>query len=466
MKIGISTKLTIWYSVVFFAALALYAFLIYFFISRQYYGQQQSLLKETAEEVLQFVREEEASLNMSQLEQEMDVQNLNRYGLFFEIYDQDKKVLYKTTNFPNFISPPEVLTESDQQIIAKDIYNSTFQLFISPIRHLSANTNGSPYYVLVGQSTLYVTAVLSRIRELLIVFGLGMLAVAAIGGWYMARRVLKPVATITNTARKLTAFHLDKRLPESGNNDELSHLVRTFNEMLDRIQAGVMRISQFSSDASHELRTPLTVMHGEIEIALRKERPPEEYKRVLQSLFEEVQRMEKIVSDLLFCARADSGHTNIENVPINLSEMLHENLIKMQPQAEAKQINMTFQAIEEPIQYQMDPGLFSQLIFNIIDNAIKYTDQGGKISARIKKGQESIRIEIEDTGTGIPKDELSKVFDRFYRIDKSRTDSGQSSGLGLSICKWIIEAYKGDIKLESEEGKGTIAIITLPLSEN
>ncbi|MCK5469399.1 MAG: GHKL domain-containing protein, partial [Cyclobacteriaceae bacterium] len=238
--------------------------------------------------------------------------------------------------------------------------------------------------------------------------------------------------------------------------------VHTFNEMIDRIQSGILRIQQFSSDASHELRTPLTILRGEIEIALRKKRSGDEYKSVLVSLLEEVQRMEKIVDDLLFFTRADSGHIPLENIRGNLVEMIEENIRKMQSLAKEKTIDMSFHPGQSSIIYEIDPGKFSQLIANILDNAIKYTDYGGKIHLDIRQLDGQIRIEVEDNGAGIPEQEISKVFDRFYRVDRSRSSDSKSNGLGLSICKWIVEAYKGRILIKSEEGIGTTVIITLP----
>ncbi len=462
LKISISLKLTLWYSLVLFSTLMLYALLIYFFVSRQYYKQQNNLLNETAEEILQFVKEDGDRLNITHLAEEVAEQNLNRYGIFFEIYDESGAVQFRSTNFPVFNTEVEYLSTEKKQVLIKDNYNITFQLFISPIKYLSAHEKDSPYYVLVGQSTLYVTNVLSQIRELLVFFGIGMLMIAGLGGWYLARRALKPVSEITNTARTLSAYHLDKRLPEKGQEDELGQLVHTFNEMIDRIQSGVLRIQQFSSDASHELRTPLTILRGEMEIALRKERSGEEYQNVLRSLLEEVHRMEKIVDDLLFFTRADSGHIPLENKRGNLVEMIEENIGKMQSLAKKKTINMTFHPGQSNIMYEIDPGKFSQLIANILDNAIKYTANGGKISLDIRRLDDQIRIEVEDNGVGIPKQEISKVFDRFYRVDRSRSSDSKSNGLGLSICKWIVEAYHGTIRIKSEEGKGTSVIITLP----
>lgn len=462
MKISISLKLTLWYSIVLFSTLVLYAFLIYFFVSRQYYQQQNNLLNETAEEILQFLEEEGDVLNILYLEEEVAGQNLNRYGIFFEIYDEHGDVKSRSANFPFFNTGVEYLPNDKKQVLIKDNYGITFQLFISPIRHLSAHEKDSPYYVLVGQSTLYVTNVLAQIRQLLIFFGIGMLMIAGLGGWYLARRVLKPVAEITNTARTLSAYHLDKRLPEKGKEDELGLLVHTFNEMLDRIQSGVLRIQQFSSDASHELRTPLTILRGEIEVALRKKRSEDEYQSVLGSLLEEVQQMENIVDDLLFFTRADSGHIQLKNIRGNFAEMIEENIRKMQPLAKEKSIDIVFIPDQNHIMYEMDSGKFSQLITNILDNAIKFTDLGGKISLNIRRSEDQIRIEVEDNGPGIPEMEISKVFDRFYRVDKSRSSESTSNGLGLSICKWIVEAYHGTIRIGSEEGKGTKVIITLP----
>lgn len=463
MKISISFKLTLWYSLVFFATLVLYAVLLYYFISRQYYKQQNSLLKETAEEILQFVGEEGDSLNISNLKKGLADRNLNQYGIFFEIYDKTGKVQYRTVNFPDFKKKVEYFISGEEQKLLKDEYGIVFQIFISPIKNLSADEKDSPYYLVVGQSTLYVTNVLEKIREMLLYFGFGLLVVAGIGGWYLARRVLKPVSDITNTARDLTAYHLDKRLPEKGTDDELGLLIHTFNEMIDRIQNGVEKIQQFSSDASHELRTPLTIMRGEIEVALRKQRSGEAYQGVLKSLLEEVQRMEKIVEDLLFITRADSGHIPLENKEVDLVALTRDILKKMKPLAEEKNIKTSFRSEPEEIFYPMDTGKFGQLIGNILDNAIKYTKRGGEVDLEIKRIDSGIVIEVKDNGIGIPEKEISKVFDRFYRVDKSRSGADKSNGLGLSICKWIVEAYQGDIRIKSKEGVGTSVTVTLPV---
>ncbi len=463
MRISISLKLTLWYSLVLFSTLMLYAFLIYFFVSRQYYKKQNDLLNETAEEILQYVKKDGDKFDISYLAEEVAEQNLNQYGIFFEIYNDSGEVQFQSANFPSFDTKIESLTNVKKQVIIKDNYNITFQLFISPIKYLSAHKKESPYYVLVGQSTLYVTNTLTKIRELLILFGIGMLMIAGIGGWYLARRALKPVSEITNTARTLSAYHLDQRLPEKGQEDELGQLVHTFNEMIDRIQSGVLRIQQFSSDASHELRTPLTILRGEIEIALRKERSGMEYQNVLGSLLEEVLRMEKIVNDMLFFTRADSGHIPLQNIKSNLVELLEEIIRKMQPLAKEKAINITFHPGRSNIIYEIDSGKFGQLMSNVLDNALKYTNKGGSVKVDIKQFEKHISIEVTDNGIGIQEHEIPKVFDRFYRVDKSRTGDSNSNGLGLSICKWIVEAYQGKIKIESEEGKGTTLVITLPV---
>lgn len=462
MKVSISFKLTFWYSLVFFATLILYAFLLYFFISRQYYKQQNNLLKETAEEILQFVGKEGDTLSISNLKMGLEDRNLNQYGIFFEIYDERGEIQYRTTNFPAFKVRPEKVISKEEQRLLEDEYGIIFRIFVSPIKNISAGEKGLPYYLLVGQSTLYVTNVLRKIREMLWYFGIGLLVVAGIGGWYLARRVLKPVSDITNTARALTAYHLDKRLPEKGADDELGLLVHTFNEMIDRIQGGVEKIRQFSSDASHELRTPLTIMRGEIEVALRKQRSGKAYQDVLKSLLEEVQRMEKIVEDLLFFTRADSGHLRLENVETDLVSLTGDIVQKMKPLAEEKGIKIHYRADPEKVIRPMDPGKFGQLIGNIIDNAIKYTDPGGKVGIEIKHRDDQIIIQVIDNGIGIPEREISRVFDRFYRVDKSRTGAHKSYGLGLSICKWIVEAYHGEISIRSREGAGTTVVVILP----
>jgi len=284
-----------------------------------------------------------------------------------------------------------------------------------------------------------------------------------LSGWYLARRSLRPVADITKTAREISLYHLDKKLPVPEQDDELRQLVQTFNAMIERIHDGVIKIRHFTADASHELRTPLTVLRGEIEVTLRKPRENKEYIATLKSNLSEIYWMEKIVNDLLLLSRADAGDLTLQKQNSDFSKFAQECLNLYRHRAETKNTSLEFQISDDRIDCNMDADRMRQVLTNVLDNAIKYTPEGGRVRMDLKQEHGGILLSVADTGIGISQKDLPFVFDRFYRADLSRSHEQHSSGLGLSICKWIVEAHGGNIRIESEEGKGTTVRIVLPL---
>jgi heavy metal sensor kinase len=284
---------------------------------------------------------------------------------------------------------------------------------------------------------------------------------AGIGGWYLTKRALKPIIDITRTARDISLYHLNHRLPLPHTDDELSQLVKTLNNMFDRIEKGVQNIRQFTADASHELRTPITAMRGEIEVALRRSRSEEEYCEVLRSSLQELQWMEKMINDLLLLSRADAGELRIDKKDYHLSILITDCCQTLLFAAKKKNIDIQ-STLEEPLKASVDPYQIKRVLCNLLDNAIKYTPENGKISIRGERQPDSVRITISDTGQGIDEKDLPLIFNRFYRADKSRSNETYSSGLGLSICKLIVEAHDGKIEIRSRKGKGTTVILSLP----
>ena len=313
-----------------------------------------------------------------------------------------------------------------------------------------------------GQSIIYIDRILHKIRSLLLLLAPIILLFAGFGGWYLTRKALNPIADITQTARDISLYHLDRRLPQPHSDDELSELVHTLNDMIDRIEKGVKNIQQFTADASHELRTPITAMRGEIEVALRRLRSQEEYKETLKSSLQELQWMEKMVNDLLLLSRADAGELKLNPEPCDLSELIKDCYQSQTYAAQKKGIDFQLMLPEKTITAAVDSYRFRQVLCNLTDNALKYTPEGGRVTLRAQKTAHEIEIIIEDNGCGIPKDDLPLVFNRFYRADKSRGREEYSSGLGLSISKWIVEAHKGRIELHSREHEGTTVKVTLP----
>ncbi len=462
-KMNVSVRLTLWYSLMLLIALSAFGVLAYLFIARQQFDEQSHLLLETGEKISEFLETKNGELehvNVREINEEL---NLDEFGIFFEIFDETGKSFYRSLNSPQFSDQSAYLFEREEAYKIKDVFGFTFRVQSSPVRVMgSEKEDFTQYYILVGQSILYVTRILHRIRNLLLVLTPVLLIFAGFGGWYLARRALKPVSDITNAAREISMRHLNMRLPVSRQNDELGQLSKTFNEMIERIQTGVMKLQQFTADASHELRTPLTVMRGEIEVALRKPRENKDYRKVLRSSLQEIHRMEKIVNDLLFLSRADAGKIQFQNENVDLNRLIRETLPGIKKLAGTKRISLNFNTGNFTPICRIDPDKFRQVVTNVLDNAIKYTPENGRVDIRLFREQGSFVVTVTDNGIGIPEEEIPFVFDRFYRVDKARSHEQNSTGLGLSICKWIVEAYGGGIEIGGAVDRGTTVKIILP----
>ena len=284
---------------------------------------------------------------------------------------------------------------------------------------------------------------------------------SVLGGWFLAKRSLAKVDEITKTARKITAQNLNEKIPIVEVDDEIGRLSRTFNEMITRLQHSFEQVKQFSADASHELRTPLTILRGEIELALQNKNQNSENKRALVSMQEEVFRMTAIIENLLILSKVERGTLINEFIDLPLAPLINEIFEDSKMMAEPKKIKVVLETCDE-VSIMGDPIRIRQLIFNLIDNAIKYTNQNGTVSLLLVKDEKNAHIIVMDNGIGISEEDQKKVFDRFYRVDKARSREFGGTGLGLSISKWICEAHKGTISIRSEIGKGTTFTVTIP----
>jgi heavy metal sensor kinase len=301
------------------------------------------------------------------------------------------------------------------------------------------------------------------------------LLLAGGGGWLLARRALRPVDQMTRAARRIEAEHLAQRLEGAEVNDELGRLAQTLNEMLARLEAGFAQVRRFSADASHELRTPLTVLKGEIEVALRNPRGADEYRRVLASTLEEVERMARLVDELLLLSRADAGALRWESEPVELDRLVEEATKQADVLARPKRIGVTLTEVA-PLIVRGDGQRLKQLLLNLVDNAIKYTPDGGQVTLSLRAtgrppsdpaasgAEEWAEIGVRDTGVGIPPEELPRIFERFYRADAARSREAGGAGLGLCIGKTIAEAHGGRIEVESRVHAGSTFRVFLPLS--
>lgn len=297
------------------------------------------------------------------------------------------------------------------------------------------------------------------------------LAVAAssLGGYWLAGRALAPVDAITRLAREIEATQLSRRLPAPPVRDEIGRLVETFNQMIERLEASFEGMKRFTADASHELRSPLANLQGTVEVALSRPRDAEQYRAAIQSIGEEVERLRRIVEDLLVLARADARRLVLDREPVRLDVIVSEVVDSLGERASAAGVRIVGSA-SGPVTAVGDERWLRQLVFNLAENAIKFTaaaPQDGhepEVRVVVAAGAESAQLDVLDSGPGIPEEDLGRVFERFYRADPARTQGPAGGfGLGLSIAAWIVEAHGGTIEALRRSEGGTEMLVRLPV---
>lgn len=299
------------------------------------------------------------------------------------------------------------------------------------------------------------------LRSLLFLTPIGVLLAAAVG-WEMSRRALRPMRTLANAARQIDIEQLQQRLPTRGTNDEVDEVAHAFNETLARLENSVGQMQQFTASISHELRTPLTALRGEAEIALLEARSVDEYKHVLASQLEEFDKLSHMINQLLVLASAEAGEIQWTDQRVDLSALTASLADQLDPVATNKKITLETD-VPPNINIRGDASWIERVILNLLDNAIKFTPEGGrvKISVTAEAGQAILRV--QDNGIGIPPESLPHIFDRFYRAEPSRSKQIEGVGLGLALARWIVEKHRGRILAESQPGQGTTLTVILPL---
>lgn len=281
-------------------------------------------------------------------------------------------------------------------------------------------------------------------------------------GYGLARRALNPIEQMARRAQEITPEKLDGRLPYDNSDDELGQLARVFNITLARLERAFEQLRRFTSDASHELRTPLAMIRSVGEVGLQKDGARAEYRDIVGSMLEEVNRLTSLVDSLLTISRADSGHIQLHRSAFAAIALAREAAALFEILMEEKSLRVAIVGNEDT-QVEGDRVILRQALVNILHNAVKYSPVGGVISIRVQNDNSGhVAIEIEDRGPGIPLEDQSKVFDRFYRVDKARWRETGGSGLGLSIAKWAVEAHGGSIALASAPDQGCTFRIGLP----
>ena len=383
-------------------------------------------------------------------------------GFFIQVFRQDGTELIHSSNRPFALalarvspkSPGSIFFDSPGVALSKDQEVWPIRTLVVPI-----DKNGTVYFVQASASLKPVRVKLDRIKTVLLIFLPLAMVLVTVMGVLLTRATLRPVDDMTKTMHQITSRNLKQRIEVPAVNDETKRLAETFNDMLVRLDKAFSFQEQLVQDVSHELRTPLTALKGKQEVALNRRRSSEEYEEILSVNLEEINKMNALVENLLTLTQLDRIEHELKIQKVNLTGLTRTVLETARPLADDKGIKLTLLSSDE-VMIDADEHQMGRAISNIIDNAVKYTPQNGQVAVRVVHNGASAEITVNDTGIGIAKDDLSRVFDRFYRSEKSRTSPG--FGLGLSIVKAIVLAHKGTIKVDSEPNQGATFIISLP----
>lgn len=466
----IKFKLTLWYVVILAIILSSFSLFLYFTLADSLYTGVDNKIKTMAEIVVSSARSPfGAGTSITDLDQIMTKRfGIRPLGRFIQILDESGRVGDRSTNLRDVQIPISVQTLKAASK-GKTTFETVEVMGKYPLRVVTMPVTENEKMVGIVQVGSSLEGVEEALQQLLLILLIAVpvaLLITSAGGLFLANKALRPVDEITQIARRIGSGDLSQRIRIKRVNDELGRLASTFNEMIAKLEASFRQVRRFTADASHELKTPLTILRGEVEVGLKKKRGMKEYQRILASNLEEISRMSRIVDDLLTLSRADMGEVSMEREEIELSTLAREVWEDLQILAREKRIQLKFMD-DGFTKVEGDPLFLRQLILNLTENSLKYTPSGGKVELKVKGDQEqgAVRIFVSDTGVGIARKDLKRIFDRFFRVDKARTRDTGGTGLGLSICQWIVQAHEGQIAVESTVGKGSTFTVTLPLKD-
>jgi two-component system heavy metal sensor histidine kinase CusS len=385
--------------------------------------------------------------------------------IFLRVLDSGGRTLTETPGMAAELPSPsstELARVSSPEGDERDVLSRSGKPFMTLIVRVPGQSEADPPQLMqVAMDREHAEYLLARYRERLwLVLGTS-LVLCALAGYLIARSGMRPIQQISRTAARIRSTTLDERIQAHGLPAELAGLAETFNSMLDRLEQSFLHISHFSDDVAHELRTPINNLRGEIEVALSKARSQDEYREILGSCLEECTRISRLIQTLLFLARSDTTAESLERERIDVR---HE-LTKVEEfyGAAATDAGVILRVRADTGEHaEVNRMLFQQAVGNLVSNAIAHTPPGGTITVNASADERQLTVGVSDTGCGIPREHLPRVFDRFYRVDQARASSGQNVGLGLAVVKTIATRHGGSVGIDSEVGRGTEVRLVLP----
>jgi heavy metal sensor kinase len=442
---SIRTRLTLWYLTVMVILLLMFSSVAYIMLDHNLYQNLDNAL-----------RAKSTQLNAPSVIIPQSDEILLSFNYNGTLNQEIGTITVDTSKLSGLVK--QALSGQNSYLTTVTTANQGIRLYATSFLNLF---NDQTVVVVVGRLTTEITDVLHTFMYIIIFAMIGVIVLAGLGGLFLADRVLRPVERITKTAQKIEGSDLSQRI-DVKTDDELGRLAVTLNEMIGRLEESFSRQRQFTADASHELRTPLAIMQAEATLALSKERAPDDYRKALETISQESDHMSSVIGKLLFLARSDAGKEQLNFEDVDLKELIIGLAANIEAFAQDKGIKFTVDT-KDDVNVSGDKVKLRQLFTNILENAVRYTPADGKISISLLEKESNAVVSISDTGIGIPPEHLPHIFERFYRVDKARARADGGVGLGLAIAKIIAESHKGKIQVESEVGKGTTFIVSIPV---
>ncbi len=461
---SIRVRLTLWYGTALALILVLFAGTIYFVMSRALRDQVDASLEEAASAAIRTLGEHRFGPFLIFEDLSQNFPELALLDKFFQIFGPAGQVTIQSANIKSRDIPLSQ-TAFQSSLKGQATFESVrfdegvpFRLLSVPIRH----TERLVSILRVGTSLYPTEKMLQRLLLALVIASPIAIIVSLLGGWFLAGRALMPVNVITRAAQRIADGDFTQRITSPRSTDEIGRLASVFNDMIARLEISFRQIRQFSADASHELRTPLTITKGETELALRRPREAEDYRQVLESNLEEIDRMSRIVDELLFLSRADLGEIKMTMTEVSLDDLVREVQLQASVLGQDQQVETVLLQVD-PITLQGDELRLRELLLNLVDNAIKYSHPNAKVELSLIRKEDQAELKVRDYGIGVSSEEQQRIFDRFYRTDTARAHTSKGTGLGLAICKWIVEVHHGTIQTQSSSDAGSCFTVRFPL---
>jgi heavy metal sensor kinase len=461
MRFGsIRVRLTAWYLAMLALGLAVFGVGSWFAMRASAFHTIDEELEDRIRGVEKFMQIQIASLSPVEIRDEFREHSvLGPGGDLFQVCNEKGEWLYRSAVLENSQVPIRRPDQLGGAAVFEDLVVQS-----TPVRFATRRVvvSDHPYSIQVAAPLNEFYEALERFR-LILWFSVPLLLIGAtIGGYWISRRALQPVDQITAAAESISIRSLSDQLDVPNTADELQRLSETLNRMLARLNSSVQRMSQFTADASHELRAPVSLIRTTAELAANGGRTNAEYHEDMVQILAEAERTSRLIDSLLLLARADAGEDGLQRELTNLATSVREAVDQGRTLAAERHIELTAVIDEKPIVVLGDAEALRRLAFILIDNAIKYNNEGGSVQVALGSDDGHAVCTVRDSGIGIAEEDQRHIFDRFWRADKVRSRGAGGAGLGLSIARWIVERHQGTIEVRSEVGKGTTLTLKLP----